>query len=427
MKMSLTQRIYFFTASCCMIFIFLVASIIRSSEVIEQAIEQENYAQNLVTHTNILKQLIINNDIYKDNYNASTWHDSQRKLAMILKDSPTLTPQEQTLKNSINSQNLSVIRLFQKINENKLHNASEAIKAHLKNRLIIQLETIRGDSEQLSTIAQKNIHHVLKQEVAIIVIILAVCIFLLTFGAHHLTKVFKTSMNEIKDAFQANHSGHFEEIKLSNHSQEFENIANAFNAMNEKLSKTTVSLQVMKQVVEERTHVLEELSNTDPLTKVANRRALFDRGHIEISRVQRSQNNLTIILLDCDLFKEFNDKYGHLVGDDVLMHICEICTKEIREIDFLARYGGEEFVIILPDCNITGGLETARRIQDSLARHCMSVDNKEINMTLSIGIATFNEKHQSFEELINDADRAMYLAKENGRNRIEVYKSQNLH
>ena len=79
--------------------------------------------------------------------------------------------------------------------------------------------------------------------------------------------------------------------------------------MNKKLSKTTVSLEVMKQVIEERTHVLEELSNTDPLTKVANRRALFKRGNFELSRVNRTQNNLTLILLDCDFFKDFNDEW----------------------------------------------------------------------------------------------------------------------
>ncbi|MDO6446838.1 GGDEF domain-containing protein [Colwellia sp. 1_MG-2023] len=427
MKMSLSQRIYFFTICCCTLFILLVASIIRSSDVIELAIKQENYAQNLVTHTNILKQLIMSGDIYKDNYNASNWHKSQRELITLLKRAPTLTPQEQTLKNSIHSQNLSVQLLFKKINNNKLLNASEATKKHLKTRLIIQLETIRSDSEQLSTIAQKNIHQVLKQEVAFIVTLLAICLILLTFGSFHLIKIFRTSMTEIKAAFHANHSGHFEEIKLSNQSQEFESIANAFNAMNEKLSKSTVSLEVMKQVVEERTHVLEELSNTDSLTKVANRRALFERGHIEISRAQRSKNNLTIILLDCDLFKEFNDKYGHLIGDEVLVNICKVCSNEIREIDFLGRYGGEEFVIILPDCDIDGGLETARRIQDSLAHHSVAVKNQKIHITLSIGLATFNEKHKSFEELINDADRAMYFAKENGRNRIEIYQDINLH
>jgi diguanylate cyclase (GGDEF)-like protein len=427
MKLSLSQRILFFTACCCLLFTFLVASIIRSSEVIELTFEQNNYAQNLVNNTTMIKQLIIRDDIYTGNYNTSSWQDSQRKLINTLKLSPILTPQEQTLKNSINSQNASVNRLFKKIKENKLKNASESIKNHLKARLIIQLETIRSDSEQLSSIAQKNIHEVLKQELIFIVTILAICIALLTFGSFNLIRIFNTSMNEIKEAFKSNHSGNFEEIKLSHHSQEFASIAHAFNEMNNKLADTTVSLAVMKKIVEERTHVLEELSNTDPLTKVANRRALFERGHLEFSRILRTQSKLTLILLDCDYFKGFNDKFGHLVGDQLLIHICRICSEEIRDVDFLGRYGGEEFVIILPDCDIAGGIETANRIQQSLSQHCLLIEDNKICMTLSIGVAMFNEKHKDFEQLVNDADQAMYIAKESGRNRIVVYQDTNLH
>lgn len=229
--MSLTHRIYVFTTCCCLLFIFLVASIIRSSDIVELAIEQENYAQNLVNHTNILKHMIVNENIYADNYNPSNWQDSQRKLVHLLKNSPTLTPQEQALKNSVNSQYLSVIRLFQKINDNKLKSASGEIKKHLKTRLIIQLETIRSDSEQLSNIAKQNINRVLKQEVSFIVLILAICIPIITFSAFSLIRIFTISMNEIKTAFKTNHSGHYEEVKLSHQSEEFENIANAFNEM----------------------------------------------------------------------------------------------------------------------------------------------------------------------------------------------------
>ncbi len=110
-----------------------------------------------------------------------------------------------------------------------------------------------------------------------------------------------------------------------------------------------------------------------------------------------------------------------------MKHICKICHQEIRDIDFLARYGGEEFIIILPDCDLNGGVEIANRIQSSLARHCVSIEDKEICMTLSIGICMLSDKHKSFDELINDADQAMYLAKKNGRNRIEVTGDHNLH
>lgn len=427
MKISLSQRICFFTISCCLLFTALVSSILWSSQKVELAFNRQQYSHNVANHANILKQLIISDNIYENNYSADNWLTSQSKLINLLKLAPNLTPQQQTIQNSINSQSQNAKRLFNKINENQLKNADEAIKKHLKTRLMTQLEIIRSDSVHLSTIVQQDIHNVIKQQVLFIVSILAVSIFILLYGSYRLIKIVKTSLNEVKKAFEKNHSGHFQKIELSNHSNEFENIVNEFNAMNQKLSETMVSLGVMKNIVEERTMVLEKLSKTDPLTEVANRRALYERGDIELSRAQRTRKNLALILLDCDYFKNVNDQYGHQFGDDVLKHVCKICNQEIRDIDFLGRFGGEEFVIILPDCDLNGGVEIAKRIQSSLAKNIIAIENIKINMTLSIGVCMLSDKHTNFEQLINDADQSMYLAKNNGRNRIEVAKEHRLH
>ncbi len=184
-------------------------------------------------------------------------------------------------------------------------------------------------------------------------------------SSYNLIRIFKTSLHEIKHAIEKNSYDDFQKIELSQKSSEFDDIVQKFNSMNRKLSETTVSLDVMKQVVKERTQFLEKLSNTDPLTQVANRWALFERGEMEFSRVLRSKSNLALILLDCDLFKDFNDKFGHQFGDEILIHICKICKQEIRDIDFLGRYGGEEFIIVVPDCDEQGGVEIAKRIQSS--------------------------------------------------------------
>lgn len=427
MKISLSQRIYFFTISCCILFIGLVSSILLSSQTVELAFTREYYAQKVENHATILKQLIISSNLYNDNYNADEWLISQRKLANQLKLAPVLTPQQQTLQNSINSQNSSIKLLFDKISENQLTNASETIKKHLKARLIMQLEMIRSDSVQLSNLVQKDIHNIIKREVFFIICVVFASVLILLYGSFRLNKVFKSSLNEVKKAFENNHSGNFQKIELSTPSEEFESIVNAFNEMNGKLNDTTVSLEVMKKVVDERTQVLQQLSNTDPLTKVANRRALFERGNMEFSREHRTHNHLTLMLLDCDYFKNVNDLYGHQVGDGLLQHVCKICQQEIREIDFLARYGGEEFIIILPNCDLTGGIEIANRIQSALANCNYISKGKEISMTLSIGVCTLTDKHTRFEQLVNDADNAMYLAKKNGRNRIEVTGKHCLH
>jgi diguanylate cyclase (GGDEF)-like protein len=417
---SLLQRIYFFTLSCGVLFAILVSSILWSAQKMELAFSRDDYAHQVESHANALKQLLISDDIYSHNYRADKWISSQIKLVNLLNAAPSLTPQQQTIQNSINSQNQSVKLLFSKINENQLKNASEVIKKHLKIRLMTQLEIIRSDSVQLNGIVQKDIHKFIKGQVIFIISILGVSILILSYGSFCLTKIFRTSLYEVKSAFEKNHSGNFQKIQLSNHSKEFYSIVHAFNSMNQKLSETTVSLSEMKNIVAQRTHVLEKLSNTDPLTQVANRRALFERGNLEMSREHRTHNSLTLILLDCDYFKNVNDTFGHQVGDELLKHICKVCNKEIRDIDFLARYGGEEFMIILPDCDLNGGVDIANRIQKSLAENILTIDTKEVNVTLSIGLSTLTHKHTNFENLINDADQAMYKAKVNGRNRVEV-------
>ena len=420
MNVSLTQRIYFFTLTCCILFIVIVGSILWSSEKVDLAFSREEYSQKVSNHASILKQLIISDNIYANNYNADNWLILQSKLMNLLESAPELTPKQQVIQNSINSQSISAKRLFSKINENQLIDASESIKQHLKTRLMTQLEVIRADSVQLSNIVQEDIYDVVKHQSLFIFIILAVSILILLYGSGRLTKVFKVSLNEVKNAFENNHSGNFQKIKLSNQSDEFDSIVTAFNLMNHKLSETMVSLAMMKNIVEDRTRVLEQLSNTDPLTKVANRRALFERGDLELSRADRIHNNLTLILLDCDYFKNVNDEYGHQVGDELLKHICKICNQEIRSIDFLGRYGGEEFIIILPDCDIDGGIEIAKRIQKSLKENNLTIEDKELIVTLSMGISMLTDENETFEQLIHKADKAMYTAKENGRNRIEV-------
>jgi len=427
MNGSLSQRIYFFTLSCCVLFATILGSVIWSSQTVELAFARDSYAQQVDNQTNSLKQLVISDNIYSSSYSVSHWQSLQKKLTRLLKSSPKLTPSQQTVQNSIKSQNENLKRLFAQITKNKLKNASAAIKVHLKARLMMQLEAIRSDSLQLSSIAHTDIHNTIRHEAFFIISVSGVSIVALLFGSFTLMHIVRKSLDEVKLAFQQNHSGHFQKIHLSHPSEEFDSIVKAFNGMNDKLSETTVSLAVMKKVVEERTQVLEQLSNTDPLTKVANRRALFERASMEFSRAIRSKNKLTLLLLDCDFFKKINDEFGHLFGDELLIHICNICGQEIRDIDFLARYGGEEFIIILPNCDIKGGIETANRIQHSLACHCIAMKDKEICVTLSIGVCMLSEQHKDLEQLINDTDKAMYQAKENGRNRIEVLTPPNFH
>jgi|GEM_PF-1138834 len=428
MKLSLTQRICFFTASCFFLFFILISSLVWSWQQVEFAVSRDRNVHQVHNYANTLKQLIISDNIYASDYTADKWLSSHKKLINLFKLVPSLTPQQQTIHNSVSSQSQNVKLLFNKMIENKFKNASEVIKKHLERKLLTQLEIIQSDLVQLSFLVQQDIYQVIKRQSLFIISIISASMVILLYGSFRLIEIFRISLNEVKRAFEKNHSGHFQKIKLSYDSNEFEGIVNEFNSMNHKLSQTTVSLAVMKKTVKDKTYILEQLSNTDPLTKVANRRALYQRGNVELSREHRTHNKLTVMLIDCDYFKQVNDTFGHEGGDELLKHICKICNQEIRDVDFLARFGGEEFVIILPDCDINGGVEIANRIQSSLAKNSLVIKNKDVvNVTLSIGVCTLSDRHTTFEQLINDADKSMYQAKMNGRNRIEVSDGFSLH
>ena len=216
MKLSLQQHIYFFTLSSCLFFIVLVISILWSIQVVEVAIERERYAHKVESHSNILKQFIRSEDIYVENYNTDSWETLERKFDELLELTPALTSEQQTIQNSIKSQNKNVIRLFETINQNQLENADDRIKEHLKLRLITQLEAINSDSKQLFNIVQKDINIAIKQQVTFVLVILSLSLSVLLYGAFKLVRIFRTSLNEVKLAFTKNRCGNYQNIQLSN-------------------------------------------------------------------------------------------------------------------------------------------------------------------------------------------------------------------
>lgn len=159
----------------------------------------------------------------------------------------------------------------------------------------------------------------------------------------------------------------------------------------------------------------------DPLTGLYNRRVLEERIEEEIQRAKRYQHNISIFMTDFDHFKKINDTYGHQNGDIVLCHLAELLENSIRKTDYVARYGGEEFVIILPETPLLESKELAERLCKQIARSSIPISGKQhINITASIGIATFPEHGTSWKELLAVADSAMYSAKQAGRNQVKL-------
>ena len=157
------------------------------------------------------------------------------------------------------------------------------------------------------------------------------------------------------------------------------------------------------------------LSRTDPLTAILNRRAFYDLAEMELNKARRYQNPLSVLYLDIDNFKQINDRLGHHTGDTLLRSAAKMIKSNIRAIDIIGRFGGDEFVILLAQTGAESVALVARKLKDKLF-NLMQKNNWPV--TFSIGAITFENPPDSVEQLIIAADRQMYNAKKNGKDRI---------
>lgn len=172
----------------------------------------------------------------------------------------------------------------------------------------------------------------------------------------------------------------------------------------------------------ERETLIEQLqlsSNTDFLTGVLNRRAFFAHSEQQLAIAQRYSRNLALVLLDIDHFKRLNDNYGHLTGDNILRNAVQKIAQLLRKMDVFARYGGEEFIILLPEADLEQGVAVAEKLRVMLAGQAFALeDGRELGITASFGVSALGAG-ESLDQLIRQADEALYAAKHKGRNCVE--------
>lgn len=183
-----------------------------------------------------------------------------------------------------------------------------------------------------------------------------------------------------------------------------------------------------RELAQERVRMMEKLQRlaiTDGLTKLHNSRSFYSQLEVEVDRFNRYKHPLSLLLLDIDHFKNYNDSYGHLEGDKVLVKISQMIKSCLRKMDTAYRYGGEEFTVILPETSCEEALLVAERIRNVIqAEKFTPQPQKELSITISIGVTQYAPEEQ-LSTFIQRADKAMYISKQNGRNQVTTRVAEN--
>ncbi len=190
---------------------------------------------------------------------------------------------------------------------------------------------------------------------------------------------------------------------------------------NEELQDAMTHLNESREAIERKNKELEYLATRDPLTNLLNRRALFELFENRFENAQKEGVELSGIMVDIDEFKSVNDRYGHSVGDEVIRFVARKLMSTARFGDLSARYGGEEFCLILPGSNLQDALAVAERLRITVRTDFRAQFSLDIDLTISLGVASLEGPEDTANDLMNRADKALYAAKTHGRNRVVTW------
>lgn len=194
----------------------------------------------------------------------------------------------------------------------------------------------------------------------------------------------------------------------------------SYEEMNRELIHSKKELEQLRKQLAERNRLLDTLANLDGLTEINNHRFFQNFLNSEIKRAISNKSTLSLLLVDIDHFKKFNDTHGHQTGDFILKELCRVAQKIIRKYDLMARYGGEEFAFVLPETEATGALVVAHKLCRTIGGHDFFDGHKHYQVTISIGVASALPSTVDFNknDFIAMTDKALYEAKKQGRNQV---------
>uniref|UniRef100_C6E2M0 diguanylate cyclase n=1 Tax=Geobacter sp. (strain M21) TaxID=443144 RepID=C6E2M0_GEOSM len=185
--------------------------------------------------------------------------------------------------------------------------------------------------------------------------------------------------------------------------------------------KVQLKIKSLQDELKKANEQLKRLTNIDHLTNLFNRRYLSEILESEFFRARRNRENLSLVIIDIDYFKNVNDSYGHQNGDVVLASVAGLAQQQLRAYDSAARYGGEEFVLVLPGTSLQGAEMVAERLRQSVLEFGFPSPMEDLTLTISAGVATFpSPSIDNIDSLFRQADEALYRAKQTGRNRVEL-------
>jgi len=185
--------------------------------------------------------------------------------------------------------------------------------------------------------------------------------------------------------------------------------------------KVQLKIKMLQDALKRSNQLLLELSNTDPLTGIFNRRYFMEAVEKEFLRARRKQAPLILSLIDIDHFKRVNDRFGHPQGDQVLVSLASVIQGELRRYDIIACYGGEEFIVLLPETAPDEGIAVVERLRIAVENITFPAPLEQLRVTVSLGVSVYPEERiASVYDLIHEADIALYRAKAAGRNRVKT-------
>ncbi len=209
---------------------------------------------------------------------------------------------------------------------------------------------------------------------------------------------------------------------------------NEFARINRELSSEIELRNRIEDSLRQSEELYRKLAISDPLTGIYNRRHFYQLALTELIRVGRYHRPLVVIIFDIDHFKQINDSFGHAVGDRALCALTRLVQSSVRTVDIFARYGGEEFILLLPETDLAGGLDTADRVRCLVAQTPLDLEKIRIEITVSAGVtvldaflAPADHLSEALDQLINRADQALYEAKNTGRNKVSAFPPAQLH